>query len=129
MEINASIQISRNSRDGINIEITDEKSRTRFVQMELTLEQFALAITNLYTTNIKASVCKLDTVGKEKYVEDRQVVCPSPYYTSTDHMVNWLKENCQEHGYELDTYLGSRNSISNHESGGCLIKYRVIRYE
>lgn len=129
MDINCKVSINRRSDDLIIIEVTDETSRARFLQLEMTPEQFALAVTGLGFREARGTVMALDVVGKRRIDEDRQVVYPGKSYEGRDVMRAWLEANCQEPGWHLDSYLGSQRSVGHNAAGETVLNYRVSRFE
>lgn len=112
MKIKTSLSITRaTSREGdkISIELQCESSRTHFFKMDLTPEDFALAITGLYLSGQDATVAGLANVGKERVRETRSIICPLTTY-KTNELEDWLRENGKEEGWIVDSYLGSQKS-------------------
>lgn len=118
--------ISRRSSDKIVISITDEASRSEFVEVELSPHDFAMAVTGLSFVKATGSVRGLENVGKKKVIEKRSVVCPLNSY-DRKNLSAWLEQNCSEQGWLLDTYLGSQGSIENVD-GGRKLNYSVYKY-
>ena len=123
----ATILISRTSKGTIELTITDESSREQFCQLTMSPEQFGMAITGLYTTDIDMSVGNLDCIGKQKVTEKRSITLP---FLTYDHgkIKSWLHENAKEDGWEINDYLGSRDSIRYNESGQIVVNYIVFKY-
>lgn len=127
MKINSKITISRNSKGVVGITIMDEASRARFFDGEMTMEDFANAITGLSNAPIKGTVRGLSVVGKTRIQERRSIICPLDGY-NREEFKEWLLENGKEDGWEIDAYLGSRDSIGRRD-GKTLLNYSVFRYE
>lgn len=127
MKIKGSVSISRNSRDEVNIRIHDAASGTEFVDVSLSLENYALLITGLSRVDCQGEVRGFDKVGKNKIHETRSVVCPVGGYDKKVFQ-EWLVDNCQEAGWELNTYLGSQNSLTTNELGERVLNYSVVKY-
>jgi hypothetical protein len=123
---------SSKDEDVIRISFRDEISRNVFAEAILSPSDFAKAVTGLSEVEADISVYRLETVGKKKVVEQREVICPF-YAKNDDEYKEWLIANAQEDGYLLDTYLGSKGSITllynkledKHQS---LLRYKVIKY-
>lgn len=127
MEIKANISISRDSSNKMRLRVQDETSRATFLEMEFSMADFMQALTGLaYTDAAKAEVFALDVVGKQKVTEARSVVFPGVSYDRNE-MSAWLKQNCQEEGWRLDSYLGSQSSIYQRD-GKTVLNYHVYRY-
>lgn len=127
--IECELYIGRDNRNIFNIEVKDESSGARFLRISMSAEQFALAITGLCTSGITAEVSGLDRVGKLKVRQPRRrEFTGDPKITyDTDGLSNWLKENHQEEGWILDTYLGSKNSRQN-VGDKTFLNYAVYKY-
>jgi hypothetical protein len=130
MKINAKINISRvssNHREGyISIRIQDEKSLVTFFDGEMSLTDFAQAITGFSDQPIPAEVRGLDFLGKTRVREDRTIECPLDT-CKKEELEQWLHENAQEEGWTLNTYLGSQNSVKRTE-GKTILRYSVTKY-
>ena len=123
----AAILISRKNKGTIELTIIDKSSREQFCQLTMNTEQFGTAITGLYTTDIDMSVGNLDRIGKQKVTEKRSIILPLLTY-DTDKVKTWLHENAKEDGWEINDYLGSRDSIRHNESGQTIVNYSVFKY-
>lgn len=123
------ISIYRSTHNGgkIVLEIKDESSRSIFLNAEMGFEDFAKCVTGLSEVSVLFSLHNAENVGKRKIVEDRQVVYFGQH-TDKETMSQWLKDNCQEDGWILDTYLGSKKSVEVVDGGVILLNYRVYKY-
>ena len=69
----AKISISRNNHDEIGIEIKDDKSGLRIIEVKMDLESFALAITGLSYSpakiDFKPTQFIIDNIGKKREVK------------------------------------------------------------
>jgi hypothetical protein len=126
MKINTKITISKNSNDEIHIRIKDSVSNVEFVDVEMSLADFAAAITGLAMVNAVADVRGLEYVGKQKVIEKRTAIAPRMGYDRND-MKRWLNKNCQEDGWIIDDYLGPQGSITSVDEG-TLLRYWVYKY-
>ena len=126
IKIKAELGISRNSSGVITIRLADDTSRVGFVEVSLTPEQFALAITGLMLSDIDVTCRGLDVVGKTVVRERREILCPVKSY---DKKVfeQWLTDNAQEEGWKLSVYLGSQGSVT-YKDDGALLRYNVYKY-
>ena len=126
IKIKAELGISRNSNGVITIRLADEASRVGFVEVSLTPEQFALAITGLCLSDVDVTCRGLDVVGKTVVKERREIFCPIKSY---DKKVfeQWLTDNAQEEGWKLPVYLGSQGSIT-YKDDGAILRYSVYKY-
>lgn len=122
-----SVSVSRDSRGEIVLRVVDEVSRTNFLEIFFTPEQFATAITGLYTTDIEAVVDGLNNVGKKKVRENRFVLMSR--HLSKEQCQQTLKDLYQEDGWTLDYYLGSQKSIEYiPQSDMQKVNYTVFKY-
>ncbi|HAT1526563.1 TPA: hypothetical protein PC505_002452 [Morganella morganii] len=113
-------------REVINIQVRDGMSRIKFLEVEIDLADFSKVLTGLSETDCKLSVKGLDKVGKVKVVQVRQAICPGGLRRK-EELEQWLKENKQEEGWILDSYLGNKSSVEYAENGS-LLRYQVIKY-
>lgn len=127
--INCELQIGRDSRNSFNIEVKDEASGNRFLRISMSAEQFAMAITGLYSSGITAEISGLENVGKVRVRERRSVEFTGDRKVAyaRDGLENWLEENCQEEGWILDTYLGSQKSRQT-VADKTFLNYAVYKY-
>lgn len=122
------ISISRCSNDMINIRLRDKASRAEFVDVQMTLEDFASAVTGLAEVDVIGDVRGLDKVGKVKVLESRQTVYPGESYADRSKQESYIIENCQEDGWELLPALRSQGSIKKGTNGETLLNYSVVKY-
>lgn len=126
IKIKAELGISRNSNGVITIRLVDDTSCVGFVEVSLTPEQFALAITGLMLSDIDVTCRGLDVVGKTVVRERRQVFCPVKSY-GVKFYEQWLTDNAQEGGWKLSVYLGSQDSVT-YRDDGAILRYNVYKY-
>lgn len=127
MKIDATISISRDSNDIIRISVRDETSVNRFLEMELSPHDFAMAVTGLSEIKCNAVVRGLENVGKLKVSERRSAECPLGCH-DRQALSLWLLENCKEEGWFIDAYLGSQGSVGRSEAGLQQLNYRVYKF-
>lgn len=125
--MNGKITISRCSDDSVRVGITDDASGIDFVEATMTKEAFASALFGLGYVPVKIDVIGLEHVGKKRVYEKRTVVCPLEEWSDRDTLSKWLEDNCEEEGWILDTYLGSRGSVTR-ENGKTVLHYGVTKY-
>lgn len=125
------LSISRNSRDLVGIRVKCDSSRNTFLELELTLEQFAQVITGLSEVEVEGVTRGLAYVGKTKIRELRSVELPEGLYNyRKEPVVEYLKEHHQEEGWIQDLYLGSQGSITlDQQTKKYTANYAVYRYE
>jgi len=122
------ISITRGSNNMINIRIRDNDSRTEFVDVEMTLEDFASAVTGLAAVDVVGDVRGLDRVGKVKVLESRQTTYPGAIYDDRAKQESYIVENCQEEGWEVIPALRSQGSKKTDAFGNTLLNYSVVKY-
>ena len=124
--IKTAISIGRDSRDEVHIRIECRNSSNEFVDVKLSYEEFARALTGLSMVDCEAVVKGLDVVGKVRVREGRTTECPLNTYDK-EELKAWMVGNCQEDSWELSTYLGSQNSIKWVDSK-TILNYSVTKY-
>lgn len=120
------ISISCGSDDLIRISLHDNASGIEFVSARMDCEDFAKAVTGLAYVPISGDVRGVEYLGKTHVSEPRTIFCPLKTHRK-DALVEWLKNNAQEDGWILDTYLNSQNSVIS-DGKGCRLNYRVHKY-
>lgn len=125
------LSISRNSKNLVGIRVKCDSSRTTFLELELTLEQFAQVITGLSEVEVEGVTRCLAYVGKTKIRELRSVELPDGLYNyHKEPVVEYLKEHHQEDDWIQDLYLGSQGSITlDQKTKKYTANYAVYRYE
>lgn len=112
----------------IHINIQDGNSRIRFLQATITAEDFASMMTGLSHVPIEVEYNNLANVGKLKVIEKRSAIYLGDS-DNRDKMVKWLENNCQEVGWNIDSYLGSQRSVvTDNISGHTTLNYTVHKY-
>lgn len=130
-----SLQISRNSNQEITLQVRDNLSDVQFLELKLTLEQFALAITGMSLHSVVGEVRGLENVGKTKICESRCVKLPKSMYDKPNSKISrWLIEEFKEGGeiYEsggwvLNPYIGQQSSVV-YQDGVILVNYSVYKF-
>ena len=135
---NSSLRISRcttsKQHNTITISVIDEDSRIAVVELSLTLEQFALAITGVSITEVKGETWLNDErVGKIKINKTVTVEAPKDLVYNRDVYSQWLRDNYElPKGWFSDFYLGSQGSIksigSSLESRKVLLTFHIYTY-
>lgn len=121
------LYIGRDNRNIFNIEVTDTNSRTRFLRLSLTAEQFAMAITGLHSSGFEAQVTGLENVGKVKVSERRRVMYRGFDTYDKDILSKWIMDECQEDGWKISPYLGSQKSVQTID-GIKYLNYSVYKF-
>ena len=127
MKIKATLSISNPSGGGVSIRLRDEASRIEFFDGLISHEEFSRSLGHLSSRLFDSvEVRGMQYVGKTCITEPRTILCPLNTY-DRKVLSAWLKENAQEDGWLLSTYLGSQSSITRQENGS-LLKYSVTKY-
>lgn len=123
------LSISRNSKDRVGIRVKCDTSRITFLELDLSLEEYAWITTGLSEVEVSGTTKGLEYVGKEKVVEKRSLVLPEGVYKlNKDEVVKYLEDNCQEEGWLLNTYLGSKDCIVYNGKDNYTVNYSVYKY-
>lgn len=124
--IQGEMYVGRTNQGMIHIEIKDEASHVKFLDMEITPEQFTMLITSAVQSNVPMTVRDLHMVGMYRVREPRQIVCPLERFSKEDYE-QWLVENAQEEGWILDSSLRSQSSIRR-VGNEAILSYSVHKY-
>jgi len=122
----AKVTISRCSDDTIRISFEDVASGIKFAEVSMTPEAFGNAVTGFSNQDANLEVRGLAFVGKQRITESRQIECPVDSY-DRKVLESWLRENAQEDGWLVSTYLGSQSSIKR-KDGRTILNYTVTKY-
>ena len=122
------IRITINSNNMVNIRLRDKASRAEFVDVQMTLENYALAVTGSSDVDVFGDVRGLDKVGKVKVLEPRQTIYPGAIYDDRAKQESYIVENCQEEGWEVIPALRSQGSKKTDAFGNTLLNYSVVKY-
>ena len=115
MNIHASISISRIQERGvpdcIHVRVEDETSGCTFLDLELSLADFALAITGLSGMRCKGRIWMDAPIGKQRQVKEEWVERPAEYVKSKDEQAVAAKAFAP---YEIDGWKGRVSDLFNH---------------
>jgi hypothetical protein len=75
---------------------------------------------------MEAELRGLEFVGKLRVSEPRRIEYPSND-SNREKMTQWLKDNAQEKGWIVSTYLGSQGSVER-KDGKIFLNYHVTKY-
>lgn len=121
------VSISKDSRGIVCIRLRDKNSRSEFVSLEMSTEDFADALFGLAEVEASYKAAGLGILGKERVVQRRSAMYTGPVTYDKSVMSLWLKENCQEEGWEVSAYLGSQHSVQK-VNGDTYLHYSVVKY-
>ena len=113
-DMQGQLTISRQTGDGerISIRIRDERAGIEFVELTLTLEQYAQAISGLSCVPCEVEVQGLENVGKRLEVDTLEFPLGSSEYGDKRKEVaaKLAAETCPA-GWTPDLHFGSQNSF------------------
>lgn len=124
--IKGELSCARTNHNKIHIQVQCSSSNAKFLDIELTTEQFGQLVTGLYLSDIDVRVDRLEIVGKKKVAESRSVEFPLENFRREDQE-QWLIDNCQEEGWTINPYLRSQSSVK-HVDGNTILNYHVYKY-
>lgn len=127
---------SNKDEDYVTLEFEEEVSGINFLNIQMSLKDFGDLLSGYGGVKLKAEIRNVENLGKTFKHEPRSVVLPKEesqrigalkYDRKDGAYRHYLETHCQEEGWKLDTYLGSRESIV-HTGGGTMLNYRVYRW-
>jgi hypothetical protein len=130
MKHKAELSISRPSygdgREKMSIQITDEDSKTRFIELEIDLSEFTKALTGL-VVSCDMETNKLERIGKKQEAMKIEFELPKAHYhMSKESIIDHGKLNTPE-GWVCSNYYGSQNSF-RYEGGKCFARTSALRW-
>lgn len=144
MKLEGKITISRPSSgqdrpEYVRIAIRDKTSRMEFLEVEVDMAEFALALTGLSEQDCVLKTRRLDTVGKVRESEPMTFVLTDEYMDKHNlrsydrvglkaHLKHDPEGRFHEAGWEVSTDLGSQNSITPNSPDGIRINTHRVRY-
>lgn len=126
--VQGNISISRDSSHLISIEVRDGNAKSRAFTLLVEPAEFAMALTGMGRTGCIIDFGDLTRLGKVRISEERSTVCHLTGHRTANQFRDWLECNCQEEGWELDSYLGAQSSIKYLQEGGVTLRYRVRKW-
>jgi len=110
----AKLTISRpsygNDKEKILITVRDDKSRTRFLEIEMDYSTFAEVLTGASESECDMQVKDLDKVGKSRETGSIEFKMPNTLTDRKQLAGEIAKINCPE-GWTPDLYFGSQSSF------------------
>jgi hypothetical protein len=144
MKLEGKITISRPSSghdrpDYVRIAIRDKTSHMEFLEVEIDMAEFALALTGLSEQDCVLKTRRLDAVGKIRESQPMTFVLTDEYmakYKLESYDRAGLKAHLNhdpeglfhEEGWDLSTYLGTQNSVTPNSPDGIRINTHRVRY-
>jgi len=109
------ITISRYSdfgnKDPIHIVVTDQNSGVSFCDVQMSLENFAKALTGVSLQECEFSVRDIDKIGMKKELKHEFIQRPEGFYLWSDNeKIKFLNP------YNTDGWEGSLNDLENHHN-------------
>lgn len=138
IEIIGSLSISKSigpNGNRISIGVTDTESCTRFLSIELSLEEFSEVITGLRLPEIPMTILGLDRIGKKQ--ETQRVVLPlASYEVLSDrkafnlhrkkHLEQYRKDGWEDNVKSWDNHHNWKN-LENGERGVNIWLHRLVK--
>lgn len=128
---------SNKEDDYMHLTLEDCISGIRFGSIEMSLTDFGKFVTGTEVT-VKGEFTGLKNIGKVREYEKVTLVIPTDTYRQIvegrgydEHnsaLAAWLVVNHSREGWYVDTYLGSRGSVSGDFDKKTTIKYGYYRY-
>jgi hypothetical protein len=114
----------------MRLSVEDPLSSIRFVEATLSMESYADLLTSRANVPATAEVRGLEFVGMRRVIEQREKTLPADMRREyrKDKLEEWLRENGEEPGWLLSTYLGSQNSVSHDKDGNIVLRYSVHKF-
>lgn len=132
MKLKGKLTITRPSRGGdvdqvVSIQIVDCASRVHFLEVDVPLEAFALAVTGLSSQPCELLVRGLHRVGTKKVTEAREALYTGEHGWDKTKLREWLVETKQEEGWTLDPYVAHQNATYQVDEG-TMVRYAVYKF-
>ena len=127
-QFDVSVTCSRDSNDRFTMRVRDVGAVNAAIEITMTPQQFAYMISSM-VVDAKATIMRPELFGKVRISESREVECPISSSAGRETLKQWLIDNRQENGWELDAYLGSQTSVKPTGSNSCILRYRVMRWK
>ena len=98
-------------RKSISIQVEDAKSRVRFLDIEISCEDFAQVLTGLSCVECEIEVRNLGAVGKTKSTIKVEAVMPSCNYDQRTKVAYEACKLATPEGWKTTSYFGSKDSF------------------
>lgn len=131
------ITISRSQASYISICVQDNDSREILIDGKMELADFAAVVTGHGFMPIAYETGNLNRIGKLRETElatvkvDKSLLAEIPKIKPGQYgmprLQQYLLRHCQRPGWEIDTYLGSQDSVSG-SSDEPTLRFRYFRY-
>lgn len=108
--IRVGLSIARGSNDRVSIRVQDEASRVQFLLVDLSLEDFARAVTAMHVSGASAEIRGLDLVGLRH--EIKHEVVPFDCYGG-DYDARAARASAALRAYEVDGWRGDVADLFN----------------
>jgi len=98
-------------KEPIHIKLEDESSGVQFIDISMTLENFALMLTNLGYIDCEFQLRGLDNVGKQREHKVEYIPMPKGFWMPTkEDAITLIKP------FEVDGWMGSVDDVLNHHN-------------
>lgn len=132
--IACNVSLHRQSDGSIHIEIGDERSRIKFVDVMLNDESFADFMFGHHQVQASAEITSLQHVGKKKETRVEKLELSARWLKAhhvDQYNVSRLEKavwnNFQREGWFLNSTLRSQDSVERHDDG-IVVKVTYFRY-
>lgn len=119
-----SLGISRNNRDGVTLQVRDEHSGDRVLEINMSLEQYALVVTGLHGVEVEGVFYSDAHIAQERETQTVTCVKVNSYDKTVKRasVLEHFKQNYEPLGWLL------QNDGVNSQQYGDLHKYTIKRY-
>ncbi|MEE2976495.1 MAG: hypothetical protein VYB88_03400 [Pseudomonadota bacterium] len=118
-----------NGEDVIKLELKDSNSGQRFLAIEMTPADFAMAVTGLSYVPVEFVLRGRENVGLIKQTMPGRLVLPREKRSyCKEELRQMLHDRCQKEGWILNDYIGAQNSVTTSEDGGYTINFSYYRF-
>lgn len=113
--------------DYISIAIKDETSKTKFLEVKMSLERFAECLMGVANTDCKLKYNRLDSVGKIKQTRRVSVDVTMHGYAPHQHVLEGIAGHNTPDGWEYSNSFGSKDNFS-YKGDEIYFHFTIFRY-
>lgn len=108
LEITADVSLACDSSDHWVLSVRDNSAASQIFELVFTAEQFALALSSRYMTNIPLHISNLDRIGKQQELKRETV----PKFTGDRKDVEAMAKHLAE--FMVDGWMPDYSDLTNH---------------
>lgn len=118
----------------VQLEIRDVISGVVVMSINMDYATFGKLVGSNGFVGADAEVRGIEHIGKKHVSEPRSVVCNEKFdhikgYEATGvAREQWIRDNCQEDGWQINAGLRSQNSVTRNADGSSTFRYHVFKY-